>query len=132
MTCLHAGDLIPVLFRCKLLLHVQFNGEDSVPYYANKRDIDERALIDFAEAAGFYCHQMPREVGFDLLVVGPQVVLIVEVKNEKDPPSKQALTDREREVKRRVEHVGGAYYKVSCLEEFARLLNVPVVRQMQL
>ncbi len=91
-------------------------------YRDNKRDGNERPIIDALEAAGAYVIQMSRTAGFDLLVMFRGIVYIVEVKL---PGYSEAdITPAER--KRRYEtYMYGevAYNVITTPEEALRMIG---------
>ena len=89
-------------------------------YVNNKRDANEREIITVAKHAGAHVIQMDKNAGFDLLVVHPKGVFIVEVKN---PDLKWKFTQAEEAQMRRVERAGQEYHVVELAEDFIEMLN---------
>lgn len=85
---------------------------------ANRRDANERELVEFWEAAGCYWIPMLPGAGFDgLLIDGPEMY-IVEIKGERC-----VLTERERTVKNQVEIRGGSYNVIQTPEQARKLID---------
>lgn len=73
----------------------------------DKRDANEKALVDLWR--GLHCHWIPmdRNAGFDGVLISPFTgVHIVEVKN---PDAKWKLTENEQKTKAEVEARGATY-----------------------
>lgn len=88
-------------------------------YNKNRRDENELEIIGFWKSIGRTVIQMPRDVGFDLLLICPLTGLhIVEVKN---PAVKWKLTPAEEARRLQVERAGGKYELVETLADAARI-----------
>lgn len=85
---------------------------------AQKRDKNESLIVSAFERCGAYVSKMDKSAGFDLLVVTPRGVHVVE---DKDPSQRWKLTENEAAVKRAIELAGGAYYVIETPEETAGL-----------
>ena len=79
-----------------------------------RRDGNEPLIVAALERCGAYVGRMDKSAGFDLLVVSPRGVCLVEVK---DPAQRWKLTPNEAAVKAEVELSGGAYFIVETPEE---------------
>ena len=88
---------------------------------ADKRDVNERRLIDLWRGIGCTVIQMDRNAGFDLLVIrGINFIkrtFIVEVKN---PALKWKLTESESRLK---EKIGDEYNIIQTDEEALELIG---------
>jgi len=91
-----------------------------------RRDANEALIIEALLHAGAHVIRMDKSAGFDLLVISPRGVNLVEVK---DPSQRWTLTENEARVKRAVELAGGPYYIVETVEEAIGLAmnDMPVV-----
>lgn len=90
-------------------------------YTDNKRDANEREIIAVAKHAGAHVIQMDKNAGFDLLVVHPKGVFIVEVKN---PDLKWKFTQAEEAQMRRVERAGQVYNVVEIADDMLETLGM--------
>jgi len=79
------------------------------PRTANRRDKNERAIIESLRAAGAVCLQMQPGQGFDLLVLWRGVAHVVEVKN---PETSTQLTPNEQAFRDECGRVGVPYWVV--------------------
>jgi len=88
---------------------------------ADRRDINERKIVDFWKALGYEWIAAKPGQGFDGLLVTRLDVHIVEIKN---PQRKWKLTDCERECKEAVERLGQQYHIVETMEDAEILAGV--------
>ena len=95
-------------------------------YTDNRRDSNEAELVAFWRAAGCLWIPMNRLAGFDGLLVVPTKIgsglFIVEVKR----PGHANLTQAERELRDKVEDMGGCYNVVQTVQDAARLIGLEV------
>lgn len=77
-------------------------------YNAQRRDGNEKEIIDALRAAGVYVDQMPVGSGFDLLCAHVRVLAVMEVK----PVGVWKLTEAEQEVADSLRAQGVIYYVV--------------------
>lgn len=90
-------------------------------YHDNRRDKNEREIINALVAAGAYVIQMPRTVGFDNLVAFQGFLYIMEVKR---PGKFGILTDEERERRFELITFGEVpYYIVTTPEEALKMIG---------
>ncbi len=88
-------------------------------YEKNRRDDNELAIVGFWRSIGREWVQMPRDVGFDGLLICPLTgIHIVEIKN---PVVKWKLTPAEQARKLQIERAGGRYELVETLADAARI-----------
>ena len=86
----------------------------------NKRDANEKELVDFWNVTGCLCIKMPAGAGFDLMVLDGRRNHIVEVKN---PEYNWTLTEEEKIMKELVESRGGEYHIIETLQHAADLIG---------
>ena len=91
-------------------------------YTDNRRDSNEAELVAFWRAAGCLWIPMNRLAGFDGLLVDRSGLYIVEVKR----PGHANLTQAERELRDKVEDMGGCYNVVQTVQDAARLIGLEV------
>jgi hypothetical protein len=88
----------------------------------NRRDANEREIVDLWRAAGCLWIQQPRESGFDGILLCPRTGLhVVEIKR---CDIHWKLTPHEREVCQEVERRGQAYSIITNLEQAQDLIGV--------
>lgn len=78
----------------------------------DRRDGNERAIIDALRRSGAWVRQMSREAGFDLLVIHHGKVFLMEVKQVDG-----RLTANERITKSDVEQAGAEYLIIRSAED---------------
>lgn len=82
---------------------------------AQRRDNNERPIIDALERVSCAVIQMDKSAGFDLIVISPRNgTHIFEIKN---PAEKWELTPAEKKRKAEVEAAGGLYCVVLTVEQ---------------
>lgn len=86
----------------------------------NKRDVNEPGLIALWRGAGCVVKQMDKDAGFDLLVIAPNGVHIVEVKN---PVYHWKLTEAEQVTRAEVMALGQAYNVIVWKSEALALIG---------
>ena len=87
---------------------------------ASKRDKNEKAILEFIEAAGCVVIQMEPGQGFDLLVIAQNGIHIVEIKN---PAYRWELTHDESMMKISVEQVGQAYHICESIQDAGNIIG---------
>ena len=87
--------------------------------YAQRRDKNERPIIDALESAGASVIQMDKSAGFDILVFYAGQVYIAEVKR---PGEK--MTDREFETCEIITRQGCGYYILTDVEMALNMIGV--------
>lgn len=91
---------------------------------ANRRDVNEREIVDFWRQMGCIWIPMVPSQGFDGLLIDRGRLYIVECKN---PAVSWKLTPAEMELSRRVEDIGGAYHIIETVEAAAALIGLSVI-----
>ena len=86
--------------------------------HANRRDANEKVLVEFWQAAGCYWIQMLPGQGCDGLLIDGPVIHLVEIKGER-----LVLTECEWTLKNQVETRGGKYNVVQTLEDARELIS---------
>lgn len=86
----------------------------------NRRDSNEKAILQFWKAMGCEWTPQPRQNGFDGVLVALNGVHIVEIKN---PARKWQLTAGEKAKKAAVEAAGGTYHIIQTDDEARRLIG---------
>ena len=81
---------------------------------ADRRDNNEAEYLELWKGLGYVWLKAVPGLGFDGILVTPNEIMIVEIKNGS---YKWKLTDCERKVKEQVEHVGQTYHIIDCLED---------------
>lgn len=91
-----------------------------------RRDANEREIIDDAQRVGMYVQQMDKSAGFDLLVGWRGRLEMVEVKNPKhrNRPLDKLMTPAELETCRLMTSIGLRYNVVFDTAELFRLMGV--------
>jgi Holliday junction resolvase len=87
--------------------------------YSDKRDQNEPEIVKEFERLGFYVIRMARTAGFDLLVIGQGMTLIVEVKN----PDGGTYTIKEIELRGICAIKNVNYYVIVSVSEVEDLLR---------
>lgn len=100
--------------------HLEAQTALSAPKHAQKRDDNERAIIDALPTGASYL-QMDASDGFDLLVTWRGRHYVVEVKNPDQP---WALTENERGTKLLIELGGGAYHIIQTEQHLWEMLGI--------
>ena len=88
---------------------------------ADRRDINERKLVDFWKALGFAWIPAKPGQGFDGLLITRLDIHVVEIKN---PQRKWKLTDCERKCKEAIERLGQSYNIVETMQDAEDLAGV--------
>ena len=86
--------------------------------YSDKRDQNEPEIVKEFERLGFYVIRQPRTAGFDLLVIGQGMTLIVEVKN----PEGGTYTEKEMQLRGICAIKNVFYYVIVSVSEVEDLL----------
>ena len=89
--------------------------------YAQRKDNNEKVIIDGLRACGVYVQQMDRLAGFDLLLAFRGVIHIVEIKN---PDRSTKLTDAEHLTAQMISLAGCEYNIVSTLDEALKVVEL--------
>ena len=87
----------------------------------NRRDENERQLVEFWRAMGCHWVEMSRHAGFDGVLVALNGTHIVEVKN---PARRWALTAAEVARKQAVEAAGGVYHIVETDDDARKVIGL--------
>lgn len=89
---------------------------------SGKRDENEGEILALLRARNIKVTQFRPGDGADLLIwINP--LIVVEVKNPKQPPSKRQLTEDEKETEQYCEGIGLPYYVVEYVEEVNDIIN---------
>ncbi len=96
--------------------------------YAQRRDANEREIVDALHGLRAYVQQMDKSAGFDLLVGWRGVLYAIEVKNPayrpKTKPVETMLTDAEMEVKLLFDAANVDYHIVFTVDDVLQVLGV--------
>jgi hypothetical protein len=90
---------------------------------ANKRDANEKEIVEFWRACGYIWIPMVPGQGFDGLLIHHGKPCIVEIKN---PETDWHLTPDEYELSQRICAQGGEYHIVECLDGAAHLVGLEI------
>lgn len=90
------------------------------PHYKNKRDLNEAKIIEIWCGLGYTWLQMKPGQGFDGLLVTPQGMYIVEIKN---PDEYWELTDSEKKLAESIEIMGQTYHIIESTEDALKLIG---------
>ncbi len=91
---------------------------------ANRRDLNEKSIVEFWRARGSLWIPMGPDVGFDGLLVDLSGVYFVEIKN---PAESWKLTERETKRAKMLESYGVQYHIIECLEGAAALVGLQIL-----
>lgn len=89
-----------------------------------KVDSNQKEIVEALRGVGCYVlhlHQLKN--AFDLLIAWRGHVWIVEVKSDKQPPSKQKLTEGEQKCSDALQSVGVKYNVITSPEQALRLIG---------
>jgi hypothetical protein len=89
----------------------------------DKRDKNERAIVEFWERAGCVWIAQSRYAGFDGLLLSRGEVYFVEIKQ---PSERNRLTENEKRTKENIEYHGDKYNIITSIEEAAALIFMEV------
>ncbi len=89
----------------------------------DKRDANEARLIELWSDAGGIWYPQSRTTGFDGVAIFRGRVLLVEVKDGSQPPSRQSLTPNEQRQRERIEYHGIPYTIWRCVEDVVDALQ---------
>jgi len=88
--------------------------------HVGNRDTNEPEIVAEFERLGFYVIRMPRDAGFDLLVMGEGMKIIVEVKN---PETSWMWTKAEDELAKILNRKKIDYWTIEYKEEIPEVLG---------
>jgi hypothetical protein len=101
--------------------------------YAQRRDANEKQIIEFLVSLGGYAVQHDRMTGYDNTFYYREREFTVEIKDGSLAPSRRQLTPREAKTKADIERVGGTYWVIESVADCATMLGVPTpLEQTQL
>lgn len=87
---------------------------------AQRRDNNEKDIIDYARRENCAVIQMDKSAGFDLLIISPRTgTHIIEVKN---PAVKWRLEPAEQKRKEQIESAGGMYHIIFYPSELGAII----------
>lgn len=86
------------------------------------RDLNEKFITEYLRRANVRYTLLSEGAGADILIFLKPLIL-VEVKNPKQAPSAQLLTDAEKETKEYCDIMGIPYHIVKTPEEMAEIVN---------
>jgi hypothetical protein len=89
------------------------------PSRSNRRDANEKELLEFWRAAGCYWIPMQPGQGFDGLLIAQNGVHIIEVKN---PAKKWKLTEEEKELQDKLMSLLVVYNIVQNMQDAERVI----------
>ena len=89
--------------------------------YAQRRDKNEREIIDALESAGASVIQMDKSAGFDLLVFYMWKIYVAEVKR---PDKKIKLEDNEMDTCEIITRQGCKYYILTSIDQALDMIGV--------
>lgn len=90
---------------------------------AQRRDKNEREIIDALRVAGVYVQQMDKSAGFDLLCAYHGIIEVVEVKTEDKPYPSNA----EMHVAFALNHAGVKYHIIRSVDEALAIFGFATV-----